>query len=163
MLGIRLKQVRELIEGLVLDHLEKYVFSNEAIDSLANKLYEKFNEMKIDSKQTIKLLEKKQSEINSKLDNLVAALANGISAATVKEKIESLENEREEVAWMIEDEKRRSTSSMGIEDIKKYLAIGRGIKFKELDEQRAIISQYVDRVTVFEDQITIDLYLTPDL
>lgn len=64
---------------------------------------------------------------------------------------------------MIEDEKRRSTSSMGIEDIKKYLAIGRGIKFKELDEQRAIISQYVDRVTVFEDQITIDLYLTPDL
>lgn len=156
MLGIRLKQVREL-RGKAAKEVA------ESIDSLANKLYNKFSDMKVESKQTIKLLEKKRSDVASKLDNLIMALANGISAASVKDKIEALENERQEVEWMIEDEKRRSASSMGIEDIKKYLAIGRGIKFKELDEQRAIISQYVDRVTVYEDQITIDLYLTPDL
>lgn len=154
---------KEKIEGLVLDHLEKYVFSDEAINSLANKLSTRYAEMKSESKETIKLFQGRLDEINSKIDNLVMALANGISAASVKEKLESLENDRLEITWMIEDEKRRSSLSMGIEDIKKYLAIGRGIKFKELDEQRAIISQYVDRVTVFEDQITIDLYLTPDL
>lgn len=93
---------------------------------------------------------------------LIDAITEGINVGSVKERLDSLEVQKYELISMIDDEKSRAASSLSIDEIKKYLSIGKGIKFKSIEEQRSIISQYVDRVIIHDDHVDIDLYLTPD-
>jgi site-specific DNA recombinase len=151
---------KEVVEELVLDHLEKYVFSDHAIHQLSIRLYEKYMSMINDSSDTVKALNKKLKEHSARIDNLIEAIMNGFNNLTVKERLDQMEKEKFELLAKIEEEKTHAKATMTIEEIKKYLSLGKGIRSRPTNEQRAIITQYVDKIFVYDDYIDIDLLLT---
>ena len=59
---------------------------------------------------TIPLLEKQLREVNKKLDNLMKAIEDGLYTRTMKERLEALESQKDELTAKIADEKLKKPS-----------------------------------------------------
>ena len=76
---------------------------------------------------TIPLLEKQLREVNKKLDNLMKAIEDGLYTRTMKERLEALEAQKDELTAKIADEKLKKPSFN--EDFTRFWLM----KFRKID------------------------------
>ncbi len=149
---------KENIEEFVLHLLETDIFTDEYIENASKRLLETYNESLIDIDNDITTLQSDAFDTHNKINNLVEALASGLSSSSVKSKLEELELHKSELNARITKEQFRKAQNLSLDQIRTYLNVYKNISTKSAEEQKRIIELFVDKIVVSEDKI--DIYLT---
>lgn len=150
---------REDIESQVLNHLENYVFTEDYINDVATKIIKLYEKRLTNDSLDITILEKKLSETQKKIDNIVSAIAEGMMHESMKAKLSQLEVQKKEVQQLLYEKQLDLPVDLTVDKVVKYLALGKNIANEEYDEQKHIISRYIEKIIVYKDKIKIHMTL----
>lgn len=150
---------KEYVEGKVIENLKLTIFNLQSIKQLTSSLIEHYNKLREEDAEDIKLLDYKLSDIQKKIDNMMAAVADGFYNPSMKTSLSNLEEEKETVTNAMNDIKRKlNLSTLNEELIEKYLV--RDMERLESDDPIAlkeIINTYVNKVIVYDNKIDTQL------
>lgn len=148
---------KEFIENLVIEELERRLFSDEAIEKLSKKIYEYALRQNKEIQEDIERFKKQLKDIQQKLDNMANAVAEGLFNPTMINKMAALENEKADIELMLEEAKiQLQINSPDLDSIKRYLSRYQDIKNKSKEDQKKIIHTFVKCVIVYDDKIIVD-------
>ena len=97
---------KDWLEDLVVRETMKLIQDDAVIDKIVQLVMDVQNQ----ENNTIPLLEKQLREVNKKLDNLMKAIEDGLYTRTMKERLEALEAQKDELTAKIADEKLKKPS-----------------------------------------------------
>ena len=148
----------EYMDGLVLDLLEKRFFNDVAIIQLAAKLNRHVQEQAAQSASVLPQARKKLATVNRQIDNITAAIADGLYQPSMKEKLDALEAERikieADLRLMSEVQPEIPTITEGM--IRETLTnFKQFVQTRNIPEVSRFINSYVERVEVFRDDVTV--------
>lgn len=155
-----MKEVKkETIENIIIEHLEKEIFNKKSIDTLINNIDTELSKFKDVHKDDLQEFEKELKETDKQLNNIVNAIANGMFNTTMKDKMSELEEKKNNLIIMIEEEKIKVKSTANTDVIKNELLKVRNLKELGLEQQKKIIQFYVKKITAQADgyEITTNL------
>ncbi|MGX4583027.1 recombinase family protein [Paenibacillus chitinolyticus] len=155
---------REYVESYVIDELQKKIFNDDAIPTLARQLTE-YQAKKDDTVQAeAKSLEKNLRETGKQIDNIVSAIASGVSNATLLGKLEELEVQKLKLEQrFLEYNASKKTAPVTEDALRQLLS-----KFKEhidsrnLPEVKKFVDSYVEKVIVYKKHVDLILKLNFD-
>ena len=161
---------RDLVESLVIDHLEKYVLSDEAIARAKEILTEEIEKNSKTAPDGLNALKKDLADTNAALDHLIDAIAAGVDALRMKDKIDALEAKRislEQQIALIES-RQHTFDSIQLAGLDAVLSQYRNIRSKDRKEQKEIINKFVKEVLVYDNdddgsKIILTLYYGDDI
>lgn len=154
--GCRAKAMhREKIEKLVLDNTMKIILKDDFIDKIADKIIE-LNQLEDDSTGLINAYEIELKEIESKIDNIMTAIEEGLATPRMKNRIAELERREEQLQEQIEFEKHKICNSMlSKEQIVYWLTMFKEGDINSEEFTDRLIELFVEKVVVFPDKIDI--------
>ena len=149
--GCTKKTVRKYwIEEVVMQLIQKFIFDDELLDKLADTMLERLNT----ENTTLPILRKQLAEVEKGIENIVNAIQAGIFTASTKERLETLEAEKQELSvQIIKEEVSRPTITK--EQILFYLTKYRKLNMKQLDHRRRLIDSFVNAIYLFDDKLVI--------
>lgn len=161
---------RDLVENLVIDHLEKYVLSDEAIARAKEILAEEIEKNSKTAPDGLNALKKDLADTNAALDHLIDAIAAGVDALRMKDKIDALEAKRislEQQITLIES-RQHTFDSIQLAGLDAVLSQYKNIRSKDRKEQKEIINKFVKEVLVYDNdddgsKIILTLYYGDDI
>lgn len=152
---------KDYVESAVIDHLEKNMFSPEAIDKLVTKILDYTASQSKEINRDIKLFTDQLAGIQTEINNIVNAIAAGMFHPSMKDKMDALEAKKADLVRRLEEAKLQAQTHAPTEEmIRKYLQKDADIKNKSPEEQKRIIQAYVKKVIVYENTIDIDTIVT---
>ena len=77
--------------------IQKFIFDDELLDKLADTLLERLRA----ENSTLPILRKQLAEVEKGIENIVNAIQAGIFTASTKERLETLEAEKQELSVQI--------------------------------------------------------------
>jgi len=154
---------KNYVEGLVIDHLEKNIFSPKAIERLVAKISEYAASQNAEISRDIKVFTDQLAGVQTQINNIVNAIAAGMFHPSMKEKMDEIEAKKVNLTIKLEEAKLQAQMHAPTEDmIRKYLQKDADIKNKSPEEQKRIIQAYVKKVIVYDDKVDIDTIVTFD-
>ena len=154
---------KNYVENIVIDHLEKNVFSPEAIEMLVVKISEYAASQSAEINHDIKAFTDQLAGVQTEINNIVNAIAAGMFHPSMKAKMDELEAKKANIAIKLEEAKLQAQMHTPTEEIiRKYLLKDADIRNKSPEEQKRIIQTYVKKVIVYENTIDIDTIVTFD-
>jgi site-specific DNA recombinase len=162
--GCDMKAVnRDYVENIVIEHLEKNIFSPDALNKLVIKISQYAAAQNKEINQDIKLFTNQLTGVQTEINNIVNAIAAGMFHPAMKEKMDELETKKAILTMKIEEAKLQAQAHAPTEEmIRKYLQKDADIKNKSLEEQKRIIQTYVKKVVVYENTIDVATIVTLD-
>ena len=152
---------KNYVENIVIDHLEKNVFSPEAIERLVVKISEYAASQSAEINHDIKAFTDQLAGVQTEINNIVNAIAAGMFHPSMKAKMDELEAKKANIAIKLEEAKLQAQMHTPTEEmIRKYLLKDADIRNKSPEEQKRIIQTYVKKVIVYENTIDIDTIVT---
>lgn len=149
---------KQTVEEYVINSLQKKLFNSKTIDVLCDKIYEYAQKQNEDLLEDIKAFEKELSKIDTQINNMVEAIANGMFHPSMKEKMTVLENKKSEIISIIEETKIKNAMTLPTkEQIKSYILKDSNLKNKSPEELKKIFQTYVEKIIVHENNIEIIL------
>ena len=103
---------------------------------------------------TVTILRKQLAEVEKGIENIVNAIQAGIFTASTKERLETLEAEKQELSVQIIKEEV-SRPSISKDEILFYLIKYRKLNMKQLDHRRRLIDSFVNAIYLFDDRLVI--------
>ena len=152
---------REYIESYVIDELQKKIFNDESIPMLARQLTE-FQAKKDEIYQSEAVrIEKKLGETHKQIDNIVNAVANGVSNATLLNKLNELEDLKLKLEQsIIEHQAKKEREPVTEEVLRQLLSRFKDhIAARNLPEIKKFVASYVDKVIVYKEHVELILKL----
>ena len=116
---------KEWIEDLVIDYVRKILFDDELLETIAEKVVNVFGK----ENETLPLLRKQYDETQKAIDNLLFAIQQGILTPSTKQRMQELEQQKNELSTQI---------------IKKEMA-----KITNLQCEKGTLSQVIHGADVF--------------
>ena len=148
---------KDFAENAVIEHLEKNVFSPEAIEKLTAKISEYAASQSKEINRDIKTFTDQLAGVQTEINNIVNAIAAGMFHPSMKEKMDELEAKKTSLTIKLEEAKLQAQTHAPTKDmILRYLQKDADIKNKSPEEQKCIIQTYIKKVTVYENKIDID-------
>ena len=148
---------KSYVEKIVIDNLYDNVFSKKAINKLTKDLLNYTQEQNKTITEDIKIYKKELSDIQTQINNMLDAIANGFYNPSMKEKSDMLESKKNTLLIRINEAERESKlNSPSEEMIRAFLSKDSDIKQKSLEEQKGVIQTYVKKITVNDDSIITD-------
>lgn len=145
---------KELIESFVVKRALGYVLQDGVIAMLADALVE--NQKRENTH--LPALQEKLKKVNKKIDNIAAAIEEGIITQTTKERLTALEAQRDELQIRIFEEET-SHPKLTKEYVVQWLESFKRHDLRDHKVQRQVIECFVNTVYVFEDKIIVNLNL----
>ena len=139
---------KEVLEKLVLDITLKVLNNEETLELITSKIFEA-HEQHIKDTSMINILEAERDSVKKALDNMLAAVEQGIITASTKKRIEELEESLEIAESKVLIERAKSKVQLTPNDIKKF--IFKALKKEPLPLIRALIKQII----IYDDKIEI--------
>lgn len=137
---------KDYVESIVIEHLEKNVFSPEAIERLVKKISEYAASRNVEINRDIKLFTDQLAGVQTEINNIVNAIAAGMFHPSMKEKMDELEAKKANLMIKLEEAKMQAQTHTPTEDmIRKYLQKDADIRNKSPEEQKRIIQTYVKK------------------
>ena len=154
-----LKSIRhDYIEGLVIDELTEKIFSKDGIERLVESIYNYALEQKESVNEEINYLEKKISETQKNIDNIVNAVAQGMMHESFKSKMDDLESDKSALQKQLNEARIKLNSSIpNKKEIKKYLVERRDILKRDKIDKKKIVQKFVKKVTLYQHEVKIEL------
>lgn len=148
---------RESIEWFVLNELERTLFNDDAIPYLVEKLNEYQNKVKSQKQDEFSLYTKRLSEIQSQIDNIVQAIANGFTQDTFKAQVDKLEEEKKTIETRLhEHEVTFSKTIVTADSMRKMFSMFKQfVRERNIPECKKFIDSYVEKVLVFNDRLEV--------
>ncbi len=152
---------KNYVENIVIEHLEKNVFSPEAIERLVMKISEYAASQSKEISRDIKVFTDQLAGVQTEINNIVNAIATGMFHPSMKEKMDGLEAKKASLNIKLEEARLQAqTHAPSEEMIRRYLEKDADIRIKSPEEQKRIIQTYVKKITVYENTIDIDTIVT---
>ena len=82
------------VEDLVINELKKVLLDSNNIDKIVNKINQKYSELYNSAKNDIEDTEKEIKDTQNKIGNLIKLVADGLYNDDIKQKLETLENDK---------------------------------------------------------------------
>ncbi len=92
---------KEWLESVVVNHTVKYVLQPAKVDFIAKKCVELSEKERKDDTE-LKTLKKQLNDVQKSIDNIMAALEQGIWSGTTKERLEELESAKDKLIFEID-------------------------------------------------------------
>lgn len=149
--GCDKKTVRkEWIEDIVIDQIERIIFDDDLIDTLADKAIQALNT----ESSILPSLRKQYAEIQRGIDNMLNAIQQGIITSSTKERLEELEQQKSEIAVQItKEEMRRPTLTK--EQIIFWFERFRKLNTNKLEHRRRLIDSFINSIYLYDDRMVI--------
>lgn len=141
---------KDFIEDIVVDYTVDMLNDDKLIDWIADTCY------KLQSNSDTKLLTIKNrlKQIEKELDNVMTAIKQGIFSPTIKETLDSLEQEKSELELLLtKSEIEHSTISK--EQIKFWICQFKLIDKNDITQKQKLIDIFVNSVYVYDDKMLI--------
>ncbi|SHE79951.1 site-specific DNA recombinase [Tissierella praeacuta DSM 18095] len=156
--GIR----KDDIEAMVLDHLWKYVFCDEMIEKSIDKIYAYANKKKEGVPNLLKSYQDKLSEINNSIDKVIELLMSGYKNASLKERLDGLEQEKKELEnLIIKTELKLNKVDYTREEISTFMYAFKNFRSMPAAQQKKVINMFVYRVVIYEDKYDMEIFNNP--
>ena len=141
---------KDWLEDLVVRETMKLIQDDAVIDKIVQLVMDVQNQ----ENTTIPLLEKQLREVNKKLDNLMKAIEDGLYTRTTKERLEALENQKDELTAKIADEKLKKPS-FNEDFIRFWLLKFRKFDISQKKQRKALIEIFVNAIFLYDDRMLI--------
>ena len=141
---------KDWLEDLVVRETMKLIQDDAVIDKIVQLVMDVQNQ----ENTTIPLLEKQLREVNKKLDNLMKAIEDGLYTRTTKERLEALENQKDELTAKIADEKLKKPS-FNENFIRFWLMKFRKFDISQKKQRKALIEIFVNAIFLYDDRMLI--------
>jgi site-specific DNA recombinase len=149
------------LDTLVLDQLETHLFQPERLEEILESLLDRTRKSLTKAKSRSRDLNKQEREINTKLDRLYNALAEGTVTQTeaFRRKVSTLEAQRDEVIQTRSQLTQHSTlptKALAKSNLKKFSdAMHEKLRADDPAFRKAYVRLFVDEVTVSDEEIRI--------
>ena len=149
------------LDNVVVDQLETRLFTPERVEAILSELLDRTRKSQDDSKARTRDLNKQERGINTKLDRLYEALADGTVKQTdsFRRNVSKLEHERDEVIRLKSQLARRSDlpiKTLTKANLKKFAgALSSKLRAEDSTFRKAYIRQFVSEVAVSDSEIRI--------
>ena len=137
---------KDLLEGMVIDALNKAVCSNENIELLITAILTAIDKKNADN-VTLRLLEKEIEKTEKAITNIMSAIKMGIITETTKESLEECEKVKHELTGKLFAERAKEKPKPSRDEIRKYIRSA----LKKPTQQ--MIDLLIHKVVVFNDKI----------
>lgn len=152
---------REYVEDIVIDCIKNQIINSKELDTLTEKLNEIYLQRKNEDNLYIEELKKELKNVNKQIDNATDMALNGLLPKNMIEKVNLLDEKREDLEKQISDIKFiNQRDILTKEDVK--IVLENDIKdFDCLDTniKKSIIKKWVKEIRVIDNQISITLNL----
>lgn len=149
---------RDEAEELVINTLYEQLLAPGAVEIAAERIWEYANASRSKVPSQIRMLRKQIAAVDLQIDNIVDAIANGMFHASMKEKLSELEGQKSALHLQLLDaEQKEASGSFTKEQIAKFLRTFENIKEMSKEEQKRAVDLFIDRVTVYDDRIEVDV------
>ena len=149
---------KEYVESFVIEELFDHFFNSTAVPEITRELNKKLRESSNSSDDEYKEYSATLKVLNKSRDNLVEAIENTGYNQTLGAKLKDLEKQIEDCETFLQKcEGRRKKAPVFTEEqvIQNLSKIKEFAKSSHKEEVRAMIQQYVERVTVFHDRVEV--------
>ena len=141
---------QEVLENLVLDALQNKLTREKTMTAMIKRLMETQNKMASEA-PILNMLKQDLKNTEKALDNLVAALENGISSPTTNKRLSELEARKEELACKIQIEQSKTAILLTEREIREYYL------YALQKEPQMLINELVKIITLYDDRMHIEL------
>ena len=148
------------LEDLVFGTTVKYVLQPDVIQTVAEQVVSKFNS-EITKTATLENLENELKAKEKAIYALLAAIEQGIVTKSTKERLISLETQKEELESKISLEKTRQIKPLEVDKVKAFLTYFARKKYENGQEKNEFFNSFINRVILYDDKILI-FYNTDD-
>lgn len=153
---------KPFIEEKILDALYENLFADHVIDLATDMIYKHAASKNTEIPKQIATMEKQLGSVEVEIKNIVNAIAAGMFHESMKEKMDELEASKSALKIRIDEASLQQQShSLTREQIRSFLNRYRKIKDMTPAEQKEAIRIFVNRVTVYDDRIDIDVLTIP--
>jgi site-specific DNA recombinase len=152
---------KKFIEEIALRDIKQKLLNPKCINHLAEKLIQYYENSKREDKKDIKAFERRLTEIQKKLDNIVIAIADGLYNSSMKSIMDKLEQEKAEVTIMISESRSKAKATtldkaMIVAYLQNDIEV---LESKNPDDLKKIIQTYIEKVVIYEDYVEVFLVL----
>ncbi len=150
---------KNVLEGIVLDEIDKSIFASDVRPALVNKIIDFYSQLFSQSNNEAKHLEKEFKRVQTAINNLLQVIERGQVSEALLEQL----SRREQEAALLQQELNRMAARTAItltkKDVERYLDdLYEKFKDKENEELiKPLVQQFVNNVTIFEDEIEVVL------
>lgn len=147
---------RNRLETFVLEQMQKYLFSDQAIKEIVRRVNEYRKETAEVSRDDIITYQKQLKNIDKQLKNITEAIAKGVGEDIMIEKINALNASKKDIQQRIKDLTVEEFPEAVEEDIRNALS-----KFKQFMQEnnyiecKRFIDQYIDSIVVGETTVEV--------
>lgn len=149
--GCDKKTVRkEWIEDLIIEQIRKVIFDDDLLD----KLSEAVLELQGAENTTIPLLKKQFAETQRGIDNLLNAIQQGILTTSTKQRLEDLEQQKNEISLQIAKEEM-DKPTLTKEQILFWFNRFRNLNTEKFSHRRRLIDSFINSIFLYDDKMVI--------
>ena len=144
------------LENFVIEQLQKYLFSEEAIEKMADLVNEYNKEVSQKKNNDLILYENQLKELNKELSNIASAIAKGIDEDIMVDKINQINQTKKDLEKRIKETKCKELPKISIEDITKALSLFKQyVQENNFPEIKRFIDNYVDKIVVYKEKVEV--------
>jgi len=153
---------KDLIENLVLDHLYENVFSDKAIENVIDKIYKYVNDKQRDLPNLLNTYEKNLKTVQSNIDRTIELLLSGYDHSSIKEKMDSLEEEKQELENLIlKTELELDKVSYTREEVASFMYSFKNLKSMNSKQQKKTINIFVHKIIIYDNKYDMQIFTNP--
>lgn len=142
---------QEAIEEAVIKELQSKLFSPEAIENISNRIYNASQD-NASAENAIKKINNDIKAIDTKINNLIIALASCPDVPELHEKINQLSDEKKRLKISIAELKMIDHSEkLTLEEIKQTLTLNANLEGCSFEQLKQIIDMFVYRIYVYDN------------
>ena len=145
---------KEVLEEFVIDVIVKELSRKETMDTLVANLLREQERQSVENAKLTSLLREK-AKVDKALDNLVAALEQGIMSATTNKRLHELEQQQGELEKELLIEQSKAAVKVPESVIREYY--GQALKM----EGAMLINLFIRKIVLYNDKI--EIYLNTPL
>lgn len=143
---------RDWLENIVITETVKRVLSPEIIEAIANITIQYQDELLKQS--NISALEKKLSETNKAIKNIMSAIEAGIFTDSTKERLQELEAEKIKIKQSIEKE-RPKLNPVTKDQVIYWLTKLKNGDINDRNYQKLLVNNFINAIYLYDDKIKI--------
>lgn len=146
------------LENFVIEQLQNYLFSNEAIDEIAHQVNEYNKIAAKTNNDDLILFQKQLKQIDKQIANITKAIARGVDEDIMIDKINELNQSKKDLQKRIDEAVLEELPTVSKDDIRQALsAFSTYLKENNTIECKRFIDNYIDKIVVHKDKVEIVL------
>ena len=141
---------KEWIENLVIEQVKALIFNDDLIEKLADEVLE----LQGEENTVLPLLKKQYDDTQKSIDNMLNAIQQGILTASTKERLESLERQKNELSVQIVREEM-TKPMLSKDKIVFWFHRFRKLDTNKLDHRRRLVDSFINAIFLYDDRMII--------